>query len=45
MLRKGTDEVSRLSTRFALILTSAWSSNDVQVKRSWAGCLSICLSD
>jgi len=26
MLRKRTDEVSRLSMRFALILTSAWSS-------------------
>jgi len=35
MLCKRTDEVSRLSVNFALILTSTWSSNDVQVKRSW----------
>ena len=36
MLRKRTDEVSRLSMSFALILTSTWSSNDVQVKRNWS---------
>jgi len=35
MLRKRTDDVSRLSMSFALILTSTWSLNDVQVKRSW----------
>jgi len=33
---KETDEVSRLSMCFALILTSTRSSNDVQVKWSWA---------
>jgi len=33
---KETDEVSRLSMRFALILISTRSSNDVQVKWSWA---------
>jgi len=36
MLRKRNDEVSRLSMSLALILTSTRSSNDVQVKRSWA---------
>jgi len=35
MLRKRTDEVSRLSMSFPLILMSTRSSNDVQVKRSW----------
>jgi len=35
MLRKRT-EVSRLSFSFALILMSTWSSNNVQVKRSWS---------
>ena len=33
---KETDEVSRLSMRFALILTSTWLLNDVQVKWSWS---------
>jgi len=33
MLRKRTDEVSRLSMRFALILTSTWSS---QMKFKWS---------
>jgi len=32
MLRKRTDEVSRLSMRFALIPTYTWLLNDVQVK-------------
>jgi len=36
MLRKRTDEVSRLSMSFALIVTSTWLSNNVQVKRSWS---------
>jgi len=36
MLRERTDEVSRFSMRFTLILTSTWLLNDVQVKWSWS---------
>jgi len=35
MLRKRTDEVSMFRMSFALILTSTWSSNGVQMRRSW----------
>jgi len=36
MLRKRTDEVSRLPVSFGWMLTSTGSWNYVQVKRSWS---------
>jgi len=35
MLRKGTDEVSRLSMRFALILTSMFKWSDLGLLREY----------